>query len=312
MNIAVRIAAIAALVAALWWFVREIDVTALGRALASARIWPLLVAIALNFVVLLGKTVCWRIMLAPRHHVATTRLFRYTVATFAASAIFPGRAGEVLRVLALRQRDGVPAADSAAVAIAEKLLDGITMLLLVAPLPWLLPALPGWIGSAIALCSGVAIVLFIGLYIAAGRDEPHPTASVLRRFLAGMHVLRSGRRLLGAMGTLILTWLAELGVVMSVIHAVDLQLSVPAGLLILFTVNLTIMVPSTPAQIGALEVGALVALDLLHVPREPALAFALLYHALQVIPVIAAGLALELPLVLGREQARSGSEPPAS
>jgi len=61
------------------------------------------------------------------------------------------------------------------------------------------------------------------------------------------------------------------------------------------------MVPSTPAQVGALEVGALAALQLLHVDKEPALAFALLYHAAQVLPLIAAGLLFELRLVLGRD-----------
>ena len=59
--------------------------------------------------------------------------------------------------------------------------------------------------------------------------------------------------------------------------------------------------PSTPAKVGALEVGALAALDLLHVASEPALAFALLYHAMQVLPLIVVGLVIELKLVLGRE-----------
>src|SRR5262249_32664323 len=89
--------------------------------------------------------------------------------------------------------------------------------------------------------------------------------------------------------------------VMLVLHAVGIALPLAAGLLILFTLNLAIMLPSTPAQVGALEVGALAALNLLKVPHEPALAFALLYHALQVVPLIAVGLALELRLVLGRE-----------
>ena len=40
---------------------------------------------------------------------------------------------------------------------------------------------------------------------------------------------------------------------------------------------------------------------MLHIGHEEALAFALLYHALQVIPLIAAGLIFELRLVLGRE-----------
>ncbi|HEY0993837.1 MAG TPA: lysylphosphatidylglycerol synthase domain-containing protein, partial [Kofleriaceae bacterium] len=91
------------MVAALWWFVREMDIAALGNALRTAKLWPLLVAAVLNFLCLLGKAACWRILLAPRHRVSVTRLFRYTVAAFAASALAPARAGEVLRVWTLKR-----------------------------------------------------------------------------------------------------------------------------------------------------------------------------------------------------------------
>jgi uncharacterized membrane protein YbhN (UPF0104 family) len=175
------------------------------------------------------------------------------------------------------------------------------MLILVAPVPWLLPGLPSWVAGAIGVCAAVAIGLFIALYILIGRIRDTGSHTVARRFLAGMHVLRSPRRLLGSLGVLILVWAADLGEVMAVLYAVDVDLPVAAGLLILFTLNLTIMVPSTPAQVGALEVGALAALDLLHVNHESAFAFALLYHSLQIVPLIAAGLILELRLVLGRD-----------
>jgi uncharacterized protein (TIRG00374 family) len=310
---AIRILVIAAIIAALWWFIREMDFAALGRALRSAKLWPLVVAAILNFVCLLGKAVCWRLMLAPRHKVSVLRLFRYTIAAFAASAIAPARAGEVLRVWTLKRRDGVPAADTAAVAVAEKLLDGISMLIIVAPVPWLLPGLPSWVAGAIGLCAAIAVVLFIALFIAVGRVDAVGQANetklraLIRSFLAGMHVLRSPKRVLGALGVLLLVWAADLGEVMAVLYAVDIHLPVAAGLLILFTLNLTISLPSTPAQVGALEVGALAALDLLHTGHEAALAFALLYHALQIIPLIAAGLLLEWRLVLGREGERAAA-----
>lgn len=306
LTVAIRIVLIAAIAAALWWFVHAMDFGALGNALRTARAWPLVVAASLSFACLWGKAVCWRLMLAPRHKVSVLRLFRYTIATFAASAIAPARAGEVLRVWTLKRRDGVPAAETAAVAVAEKLLDGVSMVILVAPVPLLLPGLPPWVTAAIALCATVAIASFIVLVIAVGRVDGTTSRTLVRRFLAGMHVLRSPKRVLGALGVLLLVWAADLGAVMAVLHAVDLHLPIAAGLLILFTLNLTIMVPSTPAQVGALEVGALAALDLLHTGREAALAFALLYHALQVIPLIAAGLALELRLVLGRDTAPAG------
>jgi uncharacterized membrane protein YbhN (UPF0104 family) len=315
LAIALRLLAIIAVVGALWWFVREMDIAALGNALRAAKLWPLLVAAVLNFLCLLGKAACWRILLAPRHTVPVTRLFRYTVAAFAASALAPARAGEVLRVWTLKRRDGVPAPDTAAVAVAEKLLDGISMLILVAPVPWLLPDLPSWVAGAIALCAAIAIALFAALFIAVrrvardgdapgaglGGDAPALSPGVIRRFIAGMHALRSPGRVLGSVGVLMLTWAFDLGEVSAVLYAVGIDLPIAAGLLILFTLNLTIMVPSTPAGVGALEVGAIAALDLLHVGHEPALAFALLYHGLQVIPIIVVGLILELRLVLGRE-----------
>jgi uncharacterized membrane protein YbhN (UPF0104 family) len=299
LSITIRLAVLAIVIAGLWFFVRKMDWSKLGEALASASIWPLFVAILLNLVCQWGKAAAWHVMLAPRFHVSTWRLFRYAIAAFAASALAPARAGEVLRVWVLQRRDGVPPADTAAVAVEEKLLDGITMLCLVAPVPWLLPDLPSWVGDSIVLCAGIAVVLFIGLNIAVGRFTG--STSVIGRFIAGMHILRSPRRLSIVFALLALVWIADLGQVMLVLYAVGIKLPIAAGLLVLFTLNLTIMVPSTPAQVGAFEVGALAGLGLLHVEGEPALAFALLYHALQVIPIIIGGLVLEMRLVLGQD-----------
>jgi len=200
----------------------------------------------------------------------------------------------------LKHRDGVPTADVAAVAITEKLLDGVTMLILVAPLPWLLPDLASWVTNSIMILAALALVAFIGLYIAVGRIKD-PT-SWFARFIAGMEILRSPRRLLAALAALLVVWVADLLMIWLVTHAVGIEVSLGASLLILFTLNLAITAPSTPAGVGALEVGVLAATRLLHIPDEPALAFALLYHAIQIVPLIVVGLALEWRLVLGKDK----------
>ncbi len=303
LAITLRIAAIAVIGACLWWFIRKLDWHKLGKDLGHAKVWPLVIAVGLNFVCLWGKAACWHIMLAPKHVVKTMRLFRITVAAFAASAITPARAGEVLRVWSLKRRDGVPAADTAAVAVAEKLLDGMTMLILVAPVPWLLPGIPSWVEIGMLICAAIAVVLFIALYVAVGRVSAQAagTGSFFTRFIGGMHVLRDPKRLLWSLVPLFMVWFADLGAVMLVMYAVGIDVPIAAGLLVLFTLNVTIMVPSTPAQVGAFEVGALAGCKVIGIAEEPALAFALLYHVMQVIPTIAAGLILEMRLVLGRE-----------
>ena len=305
-KLILRLTVIAAVIGCLYFFIRNVEWAKLGDAFAHAKLWPLLLAAGLNFVLLYGKAACWHVMLAPRYVVKTIPLFRYTIASFAASVIAPARAGELVRVWALRKYHGVPWSEGAAIAVAEKLLDAISMLVLISPIPWLLPELPTWVGTSLGVCSAVSVAVFVVLVIAIGRVKPE-SATWFARFLKGMHVLRAPRRLVLAFAALFLTWVADLAMVMLVLYGVGIDLPIGAGLLILFTLNLAIVVPSTPASVGALEVGALAATRLLHVPDEPALAFALIYHALQVVPLIVAGLALELRLVLGLEQQQDAS-----
>lgn len=303
LSLAIRILAIAAIAAGLWWFVRQIDLAAAVHAFTAADVGPLVVAVVATFACLWAKAVCWQILLAPRHVVPIVRLWRYEIAANAASAITPARAGEVLRVWTLKRRDGVPAADTAAIVVVGKNLEYASLLFLVAPVPWLLPSLPPWVGGAIALSAAIVGAVLVGFYIAVGRVDAARPPTAMRRFIAGMGFLRSPRRLVASLLVCVVVWAADLVAVMAVLRAVGIDVSIAAGLLVLFAVAMTVMLPSTPAQVGALEVGALAALDLLHVDPEAALAFALLYHVVRVVPVLAAGLILEMRLVLGRDGA---------
>lgn len=295
---ALRIVAIAAI--AIWLFIvlRDFDWNKLWKAIEHARVWPLVIAAALNFVCLWGKAACWRVVLAPRHDVPTTKLFRYTIAAFAASVIAPARAGELIRVWVLKNRHGVPISDCAAVAVTEKLLDGLTMLMVVAPVPWIVPGLPSWVGRAMFLCGAIALAIFIAVWFAVGRIPPGGGANWFSRFIGGMHVVRSPKRLVLAAAALMLTWLADFAMINLVLYAVGIDVPIGAGLLILFTLNLTIAVPSTPGSAGALEAGVLAATRLLHIADAPAFAFALLYHLLQIVPLLVVALLTEAPLMM--------------
>ena len=298
--LALRVVAIAAIAIWLTIFLRDFEWKKLGRAIEHAHVWPLVVAAALNFVCLWGKAACWHVVLAPRYVVPTIALFRYTIAAFAASVIAPARAGELIRVWVLRKRHGVPVADCAAVAVTEKLLDGLTMLMLVAPVPWIVPGLPSWVGRAMFVCGAVAIAIFAAVWFAVGKIPPGGGGNWFTRFIGGMHVVRSPKRLLLAAAALMLTWLADLAMVNLVMYAVGIDLPLGAGLLVLFTLNLTIAVPSTPGQVGALEAGVLAATRLLHIDDARAFAFALLYHVLQILPLLVVALLTEAPLMFMR------------
>jgi glycosyltransferase 2 family protein len=294
-RIAIRVVVWLGLATLCWWFVRRLDGAQLVAAFRHAELWPLALGLAVPFLALWCKALCWRVML---WRVPTRSLVRYTIAAFAGSALAPARAGEALRVWLLKRRDGVPIAESAAVAVVEKLLDGVAMVIVMAPLPWLLPDLPAWVRHAVMIGSPVALAIVVGLVVMITR-APIMGDTWIRRFLRTIHVLGDPLDAIAALAPLIVAWLLDIVLVELTLHAFGIALPTAAALVVLVGVNLAIMVPTTPAQVGVHEAGALAGLAVFGVDPERALGFAVTYHALQVIPVVIAGLALEWRLVVG-------------
>ena len=298
LYIALRIAGVILLAVLVYVFAHHVDWDVLGHALRTAELWPLVLAMLLFFATLFGKALAWRILLAPRSIVPIGRLYRYTIAAFAGSVLAPARAGEVLRVLALKTRDKVPTAESAAIAVTDKLLHAVSLLVLAAPLPLVVPELPAWVEHSMLVGGSIAVAALAAIYIAVARAQVHEPQSWFARFLGGLHAFREPRRLLGALGVITLVWLLDMLSIVAVLRAVDVDVSLSSALFVLFTINVSIAAPTTPANIGPLQLGALLATRLLGIPSEPALAFALLYHAIQIFPLLIVGFVLEFRLVI--------------
>ena len=81
----------------------------------------------------------------------------------------------------------------------------------------------------------------------------------------------------------------EVGVIALCLKSLGLSAGLTTSLLVFAAVNLAIAVPSTPANLGALEAGAALALVATGVAHDAAVAFALLYRAVQWLPITLAG-----------------------
>jgi uncharacterized membrane protein YbhN (UPF0104 family) len=289
-GIAKRLLRVATAVAVLAFgvaFFRNIDWSTLMKAVGSAR-WELIIAAALvNFAHLLIKAGRWGMLLSPVGRVGLFPLFRYTIAGYAASNILPARFGEILRVFYLRPH-GIPAAGAAGVQVLEKVYEGVALLLLVLPLPWILQLPP-------VVSRTVAILAVVGLGAAAvvvwmARHHRIARQGWLARVGEGVAVLRQPRTAALALGLSLVIWVSDAIEVMLVMAAVGLPPSFFGAMLALLFINIFIAPPSTPAQLVAFEAGGVFALKMLGAPAEKALAFALLYHFMQAIPVTIAGM----------------------
>jgi uncharacterized membrane protein YbhN (UPF0104 family) len=282
-----RAVAMLAVAAGVVLVARTVDGRALWRVFAEVSVPLVLAAGALHFVTLGWKAEYWRATIAPVAKVPLRAMLRYEIVCATASALFPARAGDVLRVVVLHRERGVPLRYGGSIAAMEKGADVLSLMLVAAPIPWLLHAsgleVPPWVRRATQLVALFALAAMVLASIAA----LVPSVRSLLHFPA---VSRPSRLVGRALGAVVLSWATDLVEIALVLAAVGLHASPGAACLVLLSIAVAICVPVAPGHAGSLELGAIAALDVLGAPRDRAIAFALLYHAMQIVPVVVAGL----------------------
>jgi hypothetical protein len=279
---------------ALILFARNIELSKFLSAIQGASL-PLIFAAALvNFVYVLCKSLYWKSLVSPSANVGLTSMFRYTLVSIAGSILMPAKAGELARFWLLKIRHQVPYAVSTAVFGLERFFDLLALLVLVIPLPWLMPGLPSWVTKSIEILTGVGVLGIVVLVI--GRQ-----AKLFHRFklLEGFRAV--GEPLVVAVGFagIFGSWLADFVEIVLVFNALSLDIPPATAILVLLAVNLAIAIPALPANAGAHELGTVAALGIVGVSQEKAMAFALVYHLMQVIPVLVVGLIDSRILLVG-------------
>ena len=281
---------------------RRIDLPGLSAALRGAQAGPLALAVLCNVVAnTLARVRRWEALLRPLPHgprrAGFFDLARLLYAGYAVSNLLPARAGEAVRVLGLHRRRGYPVAGLVGVQLAEKVIETLSLGLLCGLLaltsgPGRLPLA---VGGALAL-GGLVLLLALPRRM-PGIEEAHgKVAAFFNALIGALRTVHARRSWLRSLLWSLLSDTTDLLLVGLCLRALGIDAPPSAWALVLFSVNLAILLPSTPAQVGILEAGAVVALSAAGVPAAPALAFALAYHAVHLLPTTALGLAgLVLP-----------------
>lgn len=304
----------AVLIGAVWLF-RRLDLRLLLATLRGADLRWLAAAIGINLTAnLFARASRWRALLpsSPRtgRSPSALELAPILLAMQAALNVFPFRAGEAVRVLELQRRHRYPVATLVSVTLAEKLVEATTIALYVVPVLIFLPGAAAWVRTrslGFALLALVLATLALVLLVRRWSER----ASTLAR--AAFGVLGRASTWTRASGWSLFSDACDVTMILLCLRAVGLRQPIAAGCAILLAINLAIAIPSTPAQLGAFEAGALFALARLGVEADVAAAFALLYHAAHVVPTtLLGGVALLLARRRPRDEVAKTFAPRAS
>jgi uncharacterized protein (TIRG00374 family) len=223
--------------------------------------------------------------------------------------ILPARAGEAARVIALHKRASTPKAETVGTVVVERLFDVLALLIvLFASYPWL-PEI-SWLRAAAIFGAVVMAVLLALVFVVVRYEERavHWLLSPLRRVeregfaervgaaavnaTRGLVALRTPQIALRGMTLTIASW-ATLGVSYAILtNAFALDLPLAGGMLVAVAINLSLVLPSSPAALGVFEAATVIALRAFDVPHAEALSYALVLHLLNLVPFLVIGAVL--------------------
>ena len=298
-------------------FLRNTDFHEVGREFARARLDLVLAALAVTGLTYLFRAFRWQYLLAPIGHVRLSMALKTTVIGFAATALLPARAGELLRPYLLARKEGLSATATFATIIVERLLDTIMVVLLFAA--YLVVFDTGLAAEDAAtfeqiklggaLAGAACLGLLVGLFFLAG----HPgtlnrltigivavlparlgerAAKLVRTFAEGLGVVRQPRRLTTAMVLSLPLWLSIAAGIWFVSRAFHIDMPFTGSFIIVALLVVGVAVP-TPGAVGGFHYFyRLGATAFFAASNDRAVGAALVLHAVSFVPVAIAGLVL--------------------
>src|SRR3954452_1922722 len=113
-------------------FLYNVDLRGVLSEILHADVQWLLLALATMFVNLAVRAWRWQYLLEPLGAAPFGSAFKATAVGFAASSVLPARAGEVIRPYFLARQENMSATGAFATIILERVLDMVTVLVLLA------------------------------------------------------------------------------------------------------------------------------------------------------------------------------------
>ncbi len=297
----------------IWLSLRGLRLNDFWGAVQKANYIWLVPGIAVYFIGVWVRAWRWHYLLRPIKNIPTKNMFPITTIGYMGNNIYPARAGEVLRAVILKRKEGVPISASLATIIVERIFDGVVMLAFVfVNLPELakLTSASGFVGNiqqAAIYGSGIFIGALITFLLAA--MFPHTTmkvglwliyrfipqrfqtriVSLTTKFLDGLASLRSPLNVLMVFLTSTFIWLLETGKYWFVMHAFNFNVSFFALMLMNGIVNLATTIPSAPGYIGTFDAPGIAVLTAYGVDQATAAGYTLTLHVALWLPITLLG-----------------------
>jgi uncharacterized protein (TIRG00374 family) len=297
----------------IWLALRGMRLDEFWDSVRQANYWWLIPGITVYFIGVWVRAWRWHYLLKPIKEIPTKTMFPITTIGYMGNNIYPARAGEVLRAVILKRREGVSVSASLATIIVERIFDGVVMLAFIfvnlSELAKLTGA-SGFVGN-IQQVAVIGTGIFLGalaIFLIAAMFPQNTekigawfvqrllpqrmhekVISLMNKFLDGLASLRSPLNVLMVFFTSVIIWLLETGKYWFVMHAFNFNVSFFALMLMNGIVNLATTIPSAPGYIGTFDAPGIAVLTAYGVDQATAAGYTLTLHVALWLPITLLG-----------------------
>lgn len=258
---------------------------------AFVALWLFLVTIAMVL-----RALRWRVLLRSRAPVGFGTAFWATAAGYLGNSFLPARAGELVRTVMVSGRSGLSTAFVLTTALSERLCDAIALVVISSVVLLTLPVRPGLfshVAKPFAIIGLTGVAAFIVLpklerlwrkllgYAPVPVSIKDKLSSILEHILTGVRALHDPFRLLRFVGFTALIWLTDAVSTQIGMHSLGMHISLPVAFLLIAGLGLGSALPSTPGYVGIYQFVAVTVLMPFGYSRTDAIAFILLFQAVQ-------------------------------
>ena len=278
-----------------------VDFPELGAHLARTHWGWVAASAAAGLLGLYARSARWRYLFPP--DAQPPALVPAMMIGYMANNVLPLRAGEFVRIYVLARRWG-HFWTSLATLVVERVLDSLALVLILGVLVLLVDVPSIFRNAALVMLAidvaGVATLTFLARNPAAGRrilarigrrwpGVERRAARVYDTFVRGLDGIRTPRHVAPLLAWTVVVWLLPALAAWTGLHAVELDLPFLAGWVVLAFVGLGISIPSAPGYLGVFHFAAAKAVAIFGATETAAVAFAIVLHASQFVPVTLVG-----------------------
>jgi len=289
---------------------RRVNFGQMLQALGEADYVYLLPVLAVTGLGLFLRSLRWQFLLAPMGRPGNGVLFRSLSIGYMANTFLPAHLGEIVRAWHASRTTGIAASSVFATIVVERLIDVVSLLLLLGLALVVFP-FPSWVRQSGGLMLALVIVLSaLLLLMKRNRRKALETSGRLLSFLPAAPAARvrelldqflngvaplAGRGHYLVVGALSLAIWASYALIFQLLFYAfgfvgRYRLPWTAALVAMVVTTISIVVPSSPGYVGSFHFLCQLSLGLFSVPKGPALSYAFVLHAISVFPPFFLGL----------------------